>query len=132
MAWAAGRLVPSTKRAPLMAESQSDAEAVLIGYLRPARRPVGRRHWTPSHRTARALAAAAAMVEREFVSAGYAIERQTYLAGGQEVSNLIAELPGSGRTDEIVVVGAHYDTVPTTPEPTTTPRRSPCCWKSPG
>ena len=42
-------------------------------------------------------------------------QRQTYRAGGHEVSNLIAELPGSGRADEIVVVGAHYDTVPTTP-----------------
>jgi len=38
------------------------------------------------------------------------VERQTYLAGGQEVSNLIAELAGSA-SGRNVVVGAHYDTV---------------------
>ncbi|HEX4144163.1 MAG TPA: M28 family peptidase [Pirellulales bacterium] len=62
-----------------------------------------------------ALAASATLIERELISAGYAVERQAYRARGQEVSNLIAELPGSGRADEIVVLGAHYDTVPATP-----------------
>jgi Zn-dependent M28 family amino/carboxypeptidase len=35
--------------------------------------------------------------------------------GGEEVANFVAELPGGRRRDEIVVVGAHYDTVPGTP-----------------
>lgn len=63
----------------------------------------------------RALAAAAGLVEQEFSKAGYAVERQTYRATGVEVANLVAELPGGGRQDEIVVLGAHYDTVETTP-----------------
>jgi Zn-dependent M28 family amino/carboxypeptidase len=63
----------------------------------------------------KALAAAATLVEQELLSVGYAVERQAYRAGGQEVENLIAQLPGSSRADEIVVVGAHYDTVPATP-----------------
>ncbi len=96
-------------------EFQPDSESVLIDNLRRhvdrLAGAIGPRHTgLPS-----ALAAAATLVERELVSAGYVVERQNYLAGGQEVSNLIAELPGSGRADEIVVVGAHYDTVPTTP-----------------
>src|SRR5688572_27765741 len=63
----------------------------------------------------RAFAAAAGYVERELTEAGYDVVRQTYLAGGYEVSNLIAELPGGRRANEIVILGAHYDTVSTTP-----------------
>jgi Zn-dependent M28 family amino/carboxypeptidase len=63
----------------------------------------------------KAFAAAAGLVERELANAGYVVIRQTYQARGHEVSNLVAELPGSKRHDEIVVVGAHYDTVESTP-----------------
>jgi Zn-dependent M28 family amino/carboxypeptidase len=63
----------------------------------------------------RAFAAAAAYVENELAGAGYAVARQTYTASGHEVSNLIAELPGGRKKNEIVVLGAHYDTVATTP-----------------
>lgn len=63
----------------------------------------------------RAFHAAAGYVERELSDAGYDVSRQTYFADGQEVSNFIAELPGGSRGGEIVVVGAHYDTVWSTP-----------------
>jgi Zn-dependent M28 family amino/carboxypeptidase len=63
----------------------------------------------------RAFAAAAGYVERGLADVGYNVTRQTYSASGHEVSNLIAELPGGRRADEIVVLGAHYDTVWTTP-----------------
>ena len=59
----------------------------------------------------RAFSAAAGYVENELAAAGYSVARQTYTASGHEVSNLIAELPGGRRKEEIVVVGAHYDTV---------------------
>ncbi len=63
-----------------------------------------------------AFHAAAGYVERELAGAGYSIARQVYSVDGEEVANLIAELPGTGRRrEEIVVVGAHYDTVPGTP-----------------
>src|SRR5262245_33400593 len=63
----------------------------------------------------KALAAAATYVERELAGAGYEVTRQTYLASGQEVANLVAELPGGRRAKETIVVGAHYDTVWCTP-----------------
>src|SRR5262245_22873412 len=63
----------------------------------------------------RAIEAAAMLLEREVMHSGYAVERQTYFAQGQEVANLIVEIPGTKRRDEIVVLGAHYDTVETTP-----------------
>jgi hypothetical protein len=63
----------------------------------------------------RAFHAAAAYVERQLGDAGYDVARQTYSVDGEEVANFIAELPGGRRKDEIVIVGAHYDTVPGTP-----------------
>jgi Zn-dependent M28 family amino/carboxypeptidase len=59
------------------------------------------------------LAAAADYVEKAF--AGYAVERQQYDADGVSVANLIVEIRGTTRPEEIVVVGAHYDSIDGTP-----------------
>jgi Zn-dependent M28 family amino/carboxypeptidase len=61
------------------------------------------------------MTAAATLIEREFSTIGYNVQRQIYHAAGHEVANLIAEIPGNRRHDEIVILGAHYDTVSTTP-----------------
>ena len=64
----------------------------------------------------RALEAARKLVESELSAAGYDVQRQSYrLAGQREVENLVAELPGSRKADQIVILGAHYDTMPLTP-----------------
>ncbi len=42
---------------------------------------------------------------------GYLVERHVFELGGREVRNLIVELPGRDRRKEIIVVGAHYDTI---------------------
>jgi len=52
-------------------------------------------------------------IESVFTSSGYAVWRQTYSCYGQSVSNLIAEKPGTDK--EVVIIGAHYDTVPGSP-----------------
>src|SRR5437899_1191398 len=62
-----------------------------------------------------ALEAAVGLIERELTDSGYAVERQVYRAAGTEVANLIVEIAGTTRPAEIVVLGAHYDTVPSTP-----------------
>jgi Zn-dependent M28 family amino/carboxypeptidase len=49
-------------------------------------------------------------IESVFASSGYAVWRQTYSCYGQSVSNLIAEKAGTDK--EVVIIGAHYDTVP--------------------
>jgi Zn-dependent M28 family amino/carboxypeptidase len=56
---------------------------------------------------------AADYIESIFQENGYEVQRQVYSCYGQEVSNLIAEKPGT--EEGIVVIGAHYDTVPGTP-----------------
>lgn len=55
------------------------------------------------------LAAAAGYVEQAF--AGYKVERQQYDAEGVSVANLIVEIRGTTKPEEIVIVGAHYDSV---------------------
>ncbi|HUR82206.1 MAG TPA: M28 family peptidase [Thermoanaerobaculia bacterium] len=42
-------------------------------------------------------------------------ERQAYVVDGVEVANLILEIRGAKKPDEIVVIGAHYDSVDDSP-----------------
>ena len=56
------------------------------------------------------LDAAAAYIERELSACG-SVKRQEYQAGSGEVANLVLERTGGKRPDEIVILGAHYDTV---------------------
>jgi Zn-dependent M28 family amino/carboxypeptidase len=46
---------------------------------------------------------------------GHTTRDETYDALGDEATNIIVEKQGTKRTDEIVLLGAHYDTVATTP-----------------
>jgi hypothetical protein len=63
---------------------------------------------------AEGLAPSADAIEAELARAGYAVRRQRYEARGRACDNLEVEVPGGGRAHEIVVVGAHYDSVPGT------------------
>ncbi|TWT38043.1 Aminopeptidase YwaD precursor [Posidoniimonas corsicana] len=46
---------------------------------------------------------------------GYHVEQEHYDAYGDEATNLIVEQPGRRRVDEVVLLGAHYDTFYATP-----------------
>ena len=61
------------------------------------------------------LEATTAYLGREWAAMGAAVRRETYPTAAGEAVNLIVEKPGSTRPDEIVILGAHYDTVATTP-----------------
>ncbi len=58
---------------------------------------------------------AAAYITRQLRNGGDAVATRAYRVDGAEVANLIVERPGVQRPNEIVLLGAHYDTVPTTP-----------------
>ena len=62
-----------------------------------------------------ALPRAADWVEAQFVDAGFPVVRQRYAVPEGECWNLVAERRGTKSADEIVVIGAHYDTVAGTP-----------------
>ena len=61
------------------------------------------------------LGAAAEVIDRELRAAGYRVERQRYRVepDGVDVDNVIVEVAGS--TADVVVIGAHYDSVDESP-----------------
>jgi Zn-dependent M28 family amino/carboxypeptidase len=70
---------------------------------------IGERNmWRPQ-----ALAAAAAYIEGELAALGYRVNSQHYRVSEPpgEARNLEVEIPGGQRSREVVVVGAHYDSV---------------------
>ena len=50
-------------------------------------------------------------IEASLADAGLATSRQAYRVVGTEVENVVGELAGGAAADEIVVIGAHYDSV---------------------
>lgn len=62
-----------------------------------------------------ALERARTFLEGKLKSYGYTPALQSYEAGGKTVHNIEVEIKGKTSPNEIVVIGAHYDTVPGTP-----------------
>jgi Zn-dependent M28 family amino/carboxypeptidase len=62
-----------------------------------------------------ALAETGAYIDRELSSTGLLVTSQSYQAEEYHVRNIVAEIPGSSAPNEIVIVGAHYDTAPDSP-----------------
>jgi hypothetical protein len=63
----------------------------------------------------RQLAAATGFIEKALEEGGYQINRYGYEVSGETCFNLEAVLPGGVRSNEVVVVGAHYDSTFGTP-----------------
>jgi Zn-dependent M28 family amino/carboxypeptidase len=61
------------------------------------------------------LAAAANFLEASLAEAGYKPRLQNFTAAGKTCCNIEVEIRGSTHPDQIVIVGAHYDTVPSSP-----------------
>lgn len=98
----------------LMAESmQSDVQLVerLRRHVDVLAELIGPRHVGRP----KALESAATYVERQFLALGDEVERQTYDVQGTTVANLVVERSGERSPDSIVVLGAHYDSIPATP-----------------
>lgn len=72
---------------------------------------IGPRHPGQPH----TMQAAAAFIQQQLQLAGLSVARETYHADGQPVSNLIVEWRGTRQPGKILIVGAHYDTIPQTP-----------------
>ena len=63
----------------------------------------------------KALQQAAQYVEETFQAQGFQVSPQEYREGPNVVKNLAVEVPGGALAQEIIVVGAHYDTFPESP-----------------
>lgn len=62
----------------------------------------------------------AEFIKQRFSSHGFEPKLHQYTLGrdiysGRTATNIIAEIPGSDESDEIIIIGAHYDTVPHSP-----------------
>ncbi|OYP34165.1 M28 family peptidase [Rhodopirellula sp. MGV] len=54
-------------------------------------------------------------LDAQWAEMGYGVSHECYDAEGKEATNLIVEQKGSRRSEQIVLLGAHYDTVFCTP-----------------
>jgi Zn-dependent M28 family amino/carboxypeptidase len=89
----------------------SALEERLRRHVRVLAGEIGERHvWRPQ-----ALHAAAGYIRGQFEAAGYAVAAQGYEAHGVRCENLEVAVPGARSAGEIVLAGAHYDTVPGSP-----------------
>ena len=62
-----------------------------------------------------ALSAAVVYIETVWQNQDYAVIRQEYETNGVRCANLEVTVPGASRSGEILLLGAHYDTVPGSP-----------------
>lgn len=84
-------------------------EAALADALRRHVQAIASREHNLRH--PQALEAAAQEIERTLRAMGYAPAAQAFEVGGTPVRNIELEVPGAARAGEIVVAGAHYDSV---------------------
>ncbi len=83
------------------------APGTLREHVRKLAGAIGVRNvWRPE-----ALAAARDFIETTWRAHGHAVERQTYTTEGVACSNLVVTLPGRRWPEQVVLAGAHYDTV---------------------
>jgi hypothetical protein len=100
----AGPLPPATS-------AEIDLADALAHHVRTLATTIGPRN--DGHRAA--LDSAAAYIRRELAAMGWSVEELPFEAGPLRFVNLQATIRGTTRADEIIVVGAHYDTADDTP-----------------
>lgn len=61
------------------------------------------------------MEATAAYIEQQFQQAGFLVNHESYQVGSQTTYNLLATINGCHSPDEILILGAHYDSVEDSP-----------------
>ena len=90
-----------------MTSPGGDLEERLRGHVEALAGDIGERNvWTPG-----SMERAASYIRSEWEEQGYSVHRQTFDARGTECANLEVEVTGGERAGEVLLVGAHYDTV---------------------
>lgn len=92
---------------PVLAAAADVSEVRLRAHVEMLASEIGERNvWRP-----KALAAAEAYIRRTFEAQGYRVNVQEFDYEGRRVANLEVERRGTMHPQEIIVVGAHYDSV---------------------
>lgn len=109
MTWMPGR----SHRGPLppLTAAQRGLSQALRAHVNRLAREIGERHvWKPAQ-----LSAAAAYIEDSLREAGWHVSRNEYNARGRRVWNIEAVRAGARPGAEVLIVGAHYDSVAGSP-----------------
>ncbi|NIQ94844.1 MAG: M20/M25/M40 family metallo-hydrolase [Desulfuromonadales bacterium] len=108
--WFSKRYRTQEQRAPLSAplgNDEAQAAKRLQRHVQMLAGTIGERNMWHFER----LEQAAGYIEGELKEAGCPVRAHEYTLQGKTARNIVAELAGSERPEEIVVVGAHYDSV---------------------
>ena len=92
---------------PLLSSKQEDIKKQLYQHVYKFSNDIGMRNMD----NYRGMLDAADYIDAEFTKMGYTIIRQEYLVDNKIATNIIAEKKGTTKQDEIVVIGAHYDSL---------------------
>ena len=84
-------------------------------YLRLAVTKLSREIGVRTYRDHDRLEKTVKYITEEFTAFGYQVSHQSFKFAGNTYQNVIAELKGRTSPEKVLVVGAHYDTVRTTP-----------------
>jgi len=95
---------------PPLSQEQSDLRDRLSVHVGKLSVTIGER----SMHRAGSLQATIEYIRENLRQAGYVVTEHPYSVEGQDVSNLEATLAGSDTVEGTVIVGAHYDSVPST------------------
>lgn len=96
---------------PPLTEEQGALEELLRRHVGQLAGVIGERNlFRPSQ-----LAAAADYIGSVLKKAGLSVQRQQYDVSGTPAENVEAEIKGAARPDEILLIGAHYDSVQGSP-----------------
>lgn len=96
---------------PALTEEELVLHTRLENHVRTLAQDIGERHlWRYD-----ALTVTADYVENTLQAMGYAVTTQEYVVENKAVKNLEARIKGNVLLDEIVVLGAHYDSVAGSP-----------------
>jgi len=112
--WTTLRMPGRSHRGPL---PPADEQLLLLAtelrrYVVQLAEEIGERN---VQRRPRQLEQAAEYIEATLAGSGYDVKRYGYEVTGSTCYNLEVEIPGTTLADEIVVIGAHYDSVPGSP-----------------
>jgi len=111
--WAMIRMPGTSYSGPLppLSQSQSALSAQLHRDVDFLATTIGQRNV----RYPDGLSRAVEFLDRSLREMGYAVQRQEFNSFGTSVCNLEVEVAGVNKPDEIVVIGAHYDSVDDSP-----------------
>jgi len=111
MTWMPGQSYRGA-RPPLSAEQQPVRDQIAADVNKLATE-IGERHVDKPD----TLSATATHIEQRLRDLGYEVRREEYALPGRELrpANIVAQRTGRERPNEIVILGAHYDTVAGTP-----------------